>query len=142
MAFDFSPWSPLVEIGSKLLDKLIPDPAAKAQAQLELLRLQQNGELAELAAQTQLAQGQIDTNKIEAAAGGVFKGGWRPAIGWVCAAGLAYQLILRPVLGWAAQNLWGWSVPPPLEMDTLMTLLFGMLGLGAFRTAEKIKGAA
>jgi hypothetical protein len=49
-------------------------------------------------------------------------------------------VLARPILGWLAMNLWKWDMPPGLEMDTLMTLLFGMLGLGAYRTAERIRG--
>jgi hypothetical protein len=44
----------LLSIGSKLIDKLIPDPAAKAQAQLDLASLAQSGELAKMANETDL----------------------------------------------------------------------------------------
>jgi len=44
----------LLSIGSKLIDKLIPDPAAKAQAQLDLAALAQSGELAKMANETDL----------------------------------------------------------------------------------------
>jgi len=44
----------LLSIGGKLIDKLIPDPAAKAQAQLELAKMAQDGELAKLANETEL----------------------------------------------------------------------------------------
>lgn len=131
---------PLIEIGARLLDKVIPDPQAKAAAQLELIRLQQAGELAAMDADVRLAMGQIEVNKAEAESPDFFRGGWRPAVGWTCAGGLFYQIIARPLLGWIALNAWGWSTPPALEMDTLMTLLFGLLGLGAFRTVEKVKG--
>lgn len=118
----------------KVIDKVIPDPQAKAQMQLELIRLQQSGELAQMT-------GQMEINKIEAASPDLFRGGWRPFIGWICGAGLLYQFLLRPLLGWVS-SVRGWPVPPALEMDTLLTLLLGMLGLGAYRTAEKIKGAS
>jgi len=118
----------------KVIDKVIPDPQAKAQMQLELLRLQQSGELAQMT-------GQMEINKVEAASPDLFRGGWRPFIGWICGAGLAYQFLLRPLLGWASA-VRGWPAPPTLEMDTLLTLLLGMLGLGAYRTAEKLRGAA
>jgi len=86
-------------------------------------------------------QGQIDTNKIEAASDSLYKSGWRPAIGWICASALLYQMLLRPLLAYFLQNVL--AMPPPsLEFDTLMTLLFGILGLGAYRTTEKIKGVA
>ena len=118
----------------KVIDKIIPDPQAKAQMQLELIRLQQSGELAQMT-------GQMEINKVEAASPDLFRGGWRPFIGWICGAGLLYQFLLRPLLGWLS-GINGWAVPPPLEMDTLVTLLLGMLGLGAYRTAEKVKGVA
>jgi hypothetical protein len=118
----------------KVIDKITPDPQAKAQMQLELLRLQQSGELAQMT-------GQMEINKVEAASPDLFRGGWRPFIGWICGVGLAYQFLLRPLLGWVA-SIKGWPAPAPLEMDTLLTLLLGMLGLGAYRTAEKLKNAA
>ena len=118
----------------KVIDKIIPDPQAKAQMQLELIRLQQSGELAQMT-------GQMEINKVEATSPDLFRGGWRPFIGWICGVGLLYQFLLRPLLGWLS-NVQGWAVPPPLEMDTLLTLLLGMLGLGAYRTAEKVKGVA
>lgn len=132
----------LLEMGSRIIEKLIPDPQAKAQAQFELLKLQQAGEFKELELQLQRDLGQIEVNKVEAASDSLFKSGWRPAIGWICAGALLYQLIARPVFGWLALNLWGWSAPPSLELDTLLTLLFGLLGLGAYRTVEKVKGVA
>jgi hypothetical protein len=126
---------------TKILDKVIPDPQAKAQAQLEMLRLNQAGEFKEIDSQLQRDLAQVEINKIEAGSDSFFKSGWRPAVGWTCAGGLAYQILIRPLIGWTCANLWGWTAPPSLEMDTLLTLLFSMLGLGAYRTAEKIKGA-
>jgi hypothetical protein len=129
----------VVQVIGKVLDKVIPDPAAKAAAALELVKLQQNGELAQMAAEVQLAQGQLEINKIEAATDGVFKGGWRPFIGWVCGVGLATQFVVAPLATWIA-TLVGHSIAfPALDLGTLMTLLFGMLGLGGLRTYEKIK---
>jgi hypothetical protein len=48
------PIGALLEVGGKLVDKLIPDPEAKAKAQLQLAELAQNGELAKLANDTKL----------------------------------------------------------------------------------------
>jgi hypothetical protein len=143
MSRDLTGFGALFDFGSKLLDKFVADPQAKAQAQLELVRLHQTGELAKLASETQLAQGQIDINKIEAASDSLFKGGWRPSVGWACSGGLTYQILLRPIGGWIMLNAAGWqSLPPSLEMDTLLTLLFALLGLGAYRTREKLAGVA
>lgn len=128
---------PLLDAVGKIFDRVWPDPEKKAQAQIELLKMQQAGEFKQLEADLQLAVGQMEVNKAEAAAPDLFTRGWRPFIGWVCGAGLAYQFLVRPLLIGVLGHDY-----PALENDTLMTLLFGMLGLGAFRTAEKIKGAA
>ena len=130
---------PFLEVGLKLLEKLIPDPQAKAQAQLELLKLEQAGEFKELDLDMQGRLAQADINKAEANSGDAFRAGWRPLVGYICALGLGYQLLARPLLEWLSMSL-GWAIPPPLETDTLLTLLFGMLGLGAYRTVEKVKG--
>ena len=130
-----------IDFGKGLIDRFLPDPAQKAAAELELARMEQTGELAKLASATDLAKLQIQTNLEEAKNANWFVSGWRPAVGWTCAGGLFYQVIARPILGWIMQNLFGWTLPPQLEMDTLMTVLFGMLGLGAYRTVEKVKGA-
>ena len=87
-----------------------------------------------------IIQGQVELNKIEAASSSFFRAGWRPAVGWICAFALGYQMLFRPIVGWYLQQVVGWGYPPTLEMDTLLTLLFGMLGLGAYRTKEKLKG--
>jgi hypothetical protein len=132
-------WQALIPAVAQLLDKVLPDPQAAADAKIRMLELAQQGELALLQADTQIAQGQIEVNKIEAGSDSLFKSGWRPATGWACVGGLAYQIILRPIVGWIAENLWRWSAPPALEMETLLTLLFGLLGLGAYRTFEKTR---
>lgn len=132
----------IIPIVTTLIDKILPDPQASAQAKLRLIELQQQGALASMDRELKLALAQADINKIEAASDSLYKSGWRPAVGWICASALCYQMILRPLLGWAATNWLGWQQPPSLELETLLTLLFGLLGLGAYRTAEKIKGAA
>lgn len=122
----------------KILDKIIPDPAAKAQAQLDVLKLQQAGEFKEIDAQLQIAQGQIDINKAEATTD-LFRGGWRPAVGWVCTFALFCQYFAVPCMTWAS-NIWGIPSPPKLDLSDLLGLLMGMLGLGTLRTVDKIKG--
>lgn len=90
--------------------------------------------------QTSIAQGQV--NQIEANSKNLFVSGWRPAVGWICASGLGYQILFRPIFGWIMLNLFKWDLPPTLDIQTLMTLLSGMLGFGAYRMNEKIKGVA
>ena len=77
-------------------------------------------------------QGEI--NKIEAQHRTIFVAGWRPFIGWVCGVALAYNFVLRDLLIWFIGPE---QVPPALQMEHLMTVLIGMLGLGGMRTFEK-----
>lgn len=128
----------LIEAGMKILDKVIPDPQAKLEAQYKLLELQQRGEFKEIDAQLQMAQGQMDINKIEAANESVFVSGWRPAMGWCCVLIFVANFIGVPMLAWLSPLL---DIPPPprLEMGEVLPVLLGMLGLGGLRTAEFIK---
>lgn len=125
---------------TSVLDKVLPDATAAADAKLKMLELAQRGELAVLDADTRLALAQLEVNKVEAGTD-LFRGGWRPAVGWVCVLGLGYQLVLRPLLPWAVK-VCGADVPdlPSIDTETLMVLLTGMLGLGGLRTFEKVKG--
>lgn len=124
----------------KIIDKWFPDPAAKQQAQLALLQMQQNGEFKELDAELQAMQGQVDIDKQEAASPSLFVAGWRPAIGWICGLGLCVQFLVSPLFTWGAALIGHPVAFPQLDMGTLLTLLLGMLGLGSMRTVEKLKG--
>ena len=133
--------SGLFDLGKGLIDRLFPDPAAKAAAQLELLKMQNAGDLAQLAADTDLAKLQIQTNLAEAA-GNWFTAGWRPFIGWICGVSLCYVAIIEPVARFVAQVWFAYTgVFPTIDTQLTMQVLLGMLGLGAMRSAEKIKGA-
>lgn len=132
---------PILEIGKGIINRLFPDPAAAAAAQLELLKMQQNGDLAQLAADTDLAKLQIQTNIAEAS-GNWFTAGWRPCIGWVCGAGLAYAALIEPFARFIAKVGFGYVGDfPIIDTNLTMQILMGMLGLGAMRSIEKIKGA-
>lgn len=122
-----------------IVDKLIPDPVAKAQAQIQLLQLQQNETFKEIDAQLQQTAQQTDTNKVEAGSTSLFVAGWRPFIGWVCGSGLAYQYLADPLISWFAAIM-HYPMPPSLDLGTLITMLAGLLGLGGMRTVEKLQG--
>ena len=128
----------LIPLIGDVLDKVLPDAQASANAKVELMRIAQTGELAQLNADTSLALGQIETNKAEAASG---KAGalWRPGAGWVCVAGMGYTFLAQPLLAWLSA-IQGWPVPPIINTDTLLFLVTGMLGLGGYRSIERIKG--
>jgi hypothetical protein len=82
---------------------------------------------------------QSEINKLEAQHRSIFVAGWRPFIGWICGFALAYNFIIRDLAIWAFGIE---SVPAPLQMEHLMTVLLGMLGLGGMRTFEKLKDKA
>lgn len=138
----FDPFTALLDIGGKVIDRVLPDPAAKQAAQIELLKLAQTGELARLTAETDLAQGQIAVNQAEATNGATFVSGWRPFVGWVCGSGLGLQFLISPLLSWGAAMAGHPVAVPSLDLSTLLTLLAGMLGLGGLRTVEKLSGVA
>jgi len=81
---------------------------------------------------------QNEVNKLEAQHRSVFVSGWRPFIGWICGIALAYNFIIRDIVAWFLPN----ALPPALQMEHLMTVLLGMLGLGGLRTYEKLKDKA
>jgi hypothetical protein len=141
MGFDIV--SSVLDIGKSLIERLIPDPAQKAAAFEKLAELQQNGELAQLAAETDLAKAQIDVNKVEAASPLTFISGARPFVIWVCAAGLAVAYVIGPLIAWGGA-LVGRVIPiPAIQMDSLLTVMVPILGIQtAARTIEKIKGVA
>jgi hypothetical protein len=132
----------LFDFGSKLIERIWPDPAQRAQASLELAKLQQSGELQKLALETDLMKGQLQINQEEAKSTNWFVAGWRPAVGWIGALALFYAAVVTPLGQFVAQVLFGYKGAFPV-LDTSITLqiLGGILGLGVFRTAEKIKGA-
>jgi len=140
MAF---PFLALIPVVGKLLDKLIPDPQAAANAKIEMMKMAQAGELAYLDADVRLAVGQMEINREEAKDPSLFKSGWRPAVGWLCVAGFGYMSIIRPLVPWVVKVA-GLDVPPlpPIDTAEIGALLFGMLGLGGMRTAERMKGKA
>jgi hypothetical protein len=132
----------LLPVLATVLDKAIPDPKAKAEAQLKMMEMAQKGELAVLDADVKLAMGQLEVNKVEAGTD-MFRGGWRPATGWACVFGLVYQFLLMPLLPWLVAVMGGTVPPlPPIDNETLLVLLTGMLGLGGLRTFERVRGKA
>jgi hypothetical protein len=83
----------------------------------------------------ELVKVQSEINKMEAQHRSVFVAGWRPFIGWISGVALLYNFIIRDVIAWILPD----AMPPAIQMDQLITILLGMLGLGGLRTFEKIK---
>jgi hypothetical protein len=124
-----------------VIDKLIPDPEAKAKAKLDVLKMEQAGEFKLIDADLQVMIAQADINKAEASSANSWASGWRPAVGWVCVTGLAWTYVLSPLLGWLSAAK-GWPVPPTIDTFDLLIMLGGMLGFGGMRSFEKIRGKA
>jgi hypothetical protein len=132
----------ILAIGLKLLDKAIPDPQARQMAQLELLKAQQAGQLAEMADALERSRLQADVNKVEAASPDRFVAGWRPFIGWVCGSALAWHYIGRPLADWLIAINGAVYTVPAVDLGDLIVILLGMLGLGAQRSFDKLKGTS
>lgn len=135
----------IIETVGKVADSLFTSDEERAKLQIDALRAETEAYQAE----TTRLGGQIEVNKAEAQHSSVFVAGWRPAVGWVSVAALGYQYILYPLLTWAWSGMQaaGWIAstlpsPPLLDVDALMVLVTGMLGIAGARTWEKLKGAA
>ena len=124
----------LIPAVSGILDKFVPDADTKNKLAHEIATMSEKH-----AQEALLAQ--LEINKAEAASGSLFKGGWRPAVGWVCAIAFAYHFILKDLIIFGA-TFAGVDLPemPDFDMGTLLTVLGGMLGIGSLRTYEKQKG--
>jgi hypothetical protein len=135
--------SSILTIGTSIIDRLFPDPTAAAAAKLELLKMQQAGEFKQIDADVQLAVAQMQTNTAEAQSGSAYAAGWRPSIGYICAAALGWNFIGYPVTGYVlAVMKIAYAAPPMLDTGPLLTLVLGMLGLGTMRSFEKAKGVS
>lgn len=119
-----------------LLDKVIEDKDQKNALAHEIATM------AEKQAH-EAAMQQILVNREEAKHKSIFVSGWRPSVGWVCSIALAWHFVLQPLTVFFAA-MFGVELPPlpQFDMDSLMTVLLGMLGLGGMRTLEKAKGVA
>ena len=120
--------SSLIGPATSLLDKGIDDKDEKTRIAFEL------STLAERHA-AELAKGQMEINKVEAAHHSIFVSGWRPSIGWCCSLGLLYHVLIAPIAGI-------WVDVPEIDPSLLMTTMTGMLGLGAMRSYEKTRGVS
>ena len=117
-----------------LLDKFVEDKDQKAKLAHEIATMGEKH-----AQEAMLAQ--LEIKKAEAASGSIFKGGWRPFVGWTCGVAFAYHFIIQPLVIFILTAI-GMDIPdlPEFDMGTLLPVLGGMLGIGGLRTYEKHKG--
>ncbi len=127
------PITAVFDVTGKIIDRLFPDPTQAASAKLELAKLEQSGELAEIT-------GQMEINKVEAANPNLFVSGPRPCALWICDAALLFNYILGPYIINPLMIHFHQATIPLMDMSTLMPILLGLLGLSSFRTYERVKG--
>jgi len=115
-----------------LLDKFIEDKDQKNKLAHEIATMADKHS-------HEIAKSQIEVNKEEAKSRSWWIAGWRPACGWICTLAMGYHFIIQPFLIFFLA-LFGMKMDlPSFDMDTLMTVLLGMLGLGGLRSFEKHK---
>ena len=125
------PLTAALDIGGKIIERIWPNPEDRAAAQLELMKLQQSGELA-----------QIAVNAEEARNPSLLVSGWRPALGWCCVSACAWNWVGLPVIRLAGELLAHPIALAPADLSEMWPVLLGMLGLGGLRTLERINGKA
>lgn len=132
----FLAFLPVVE---KILDRILPDKTKRDEARITILGMQQAGEFKELDSLVASDKNQSDVNLEEAKSESLFKSGWRPGFGWLGVIGMGYQIIVHPLVVWYC-SVEGIPPPPALDVSDLITIVTGMLGLGAMRSHDKKHG--
>ena len=139
MAFD--PITAALDLGGKVLDRVLPDKAANDAAKAELVKMQVGGEL-------QQVLEQLDINKVEAASQSKWVAGWRPWIGWICGSAMGYAFIGQPfvvtlilvVQCIVRHTPFDKSMLPIIDMSQMWPVLLALLGMGALRSYDKSQG--
>lgn len=130
----FDPITAGIDLLGKVIDRVLPNKVEADKAKAELLIMQTKGELDQLV-------GQLDINKIEAGHQSVFVAGWRPFIGWVCGVSLTYAALIEPIMRFAAKVGFAYTGEfPVIDHNITLQVLLGLLGLGAYRTYERVQG--
>lgn len=132
------------DLREAITGKTILDPNQQAEILMKMAAIEAAAAQAAADYDKTQMEGQVAINKLEAANARIFVSGWRPAVGWVCVAGLAYTFLLKPLLPWTiavgALIVGKQSIVPSLPdvpMGDLVVLLAGMLGLAVTRSVDK-----
>lgn len=114
-----------------VVDKFVETDEEKRAAEIILMKVQQEPD-----------RWQAEINKIEAQHRTIFVAGWRPFIGWICGISLGMNFIAFPLMEWITTLANKPILRPDMDTGALMTLVISLLGLGATRTYEKMKGVS
>lgn len=141
MGFDIAPYGAAIEATSNLLNGILKRVLPEKVSEETALKLNQELTLALMNGELQKTLGQLEINKAEAASDSIFVSGWRPGCGWVCVGALAWQFIGLQVAIFVTR-VFNYDIGPLPQFDyaSLSPILLGMLGLGAMRSYEKVKG--
>ena len=120
---------------TELLSKVIPDKTERERLAYEI------STLAERQAHEQM-MAQLEVNKTEASHMSLYVAGWRPFIGWSCGLAMAFNYIGVPVVETVSVINGTPLTIDPLDLEVMMPVLLGMLGLGGMRSYEKRNGVA
>lgn len=136
MGLDITGFGAIADFAGDLVKRFFPDKTEQEKAQLSLMLTTMQNQMA-------MNQGQMDTNKVEAASPSLLVSGWRPFVGWVCGSACAWNWIGLPILLFLAK-VFHHPVEgvAPADLTQMLPLLMGMLGMGALRTYEKQQGVA
>lgn len=130
-----------MSLWAKIIGDNVAQPVEAVGNVLDKLFTSDDERLAKAEAMARLAQAphiaQAEINKLEAQHRSVFVAGWRPAIGWVCAAGLTFPFLINPCIQWLTGQ-----AGPAMPLDALNELIWALLGLAGLRTTEKVTGKA
>lgn len=132
------PISAGIDFASLLVKRIWPDQEKQNEFEQKMAEMQISGELQRMIGEFDIAKHQLEVNKEEAKNEKIFVSGWRPFIGWVCGFAFAYHFILQPLLIFIFSYRGIIVSLPTFNMDALTTVMYGMLGLGIYRSAEKI----
>lgn len=137
----------IIKGATGIIEKSVTDKDAKIaiEAKLEQIRLEAENQLLQFEHEAKVAQ--IGVNKEEAKSDSLFVAGWRPAVGWTCGIAMAFNFVLLPILPWIISIISIWvpeagkvELPEPFDLGQMLPVLLGMLGIGGYRSFEKVKG--
>lgn len=131
----------IFSLGRSAIERIWQDPNKRAEEMRKLEELRQRGNLETLSLHVQMMIGQLEVNKIEASHKSLFVAGWRPFVGWTCAAIFAWNyigvyLIELFIVAFASEI----KLPERFDMSEVLPVLLGMLGLGVMRSYDKMRG--
>ena len=141
VSIDLAGFGSIADLLKSAVTRIWPDKSEAQKLAAEIDKAHEDGRLEELKLAWENAKAQIEVNKIEAASADPFTSRWRPFVGWVGGFGLAYAAIIDPLARFVAKVVFNYAGAfPVIDTTITMQVLFGLLGLGAMRSIERVKG--